>query len=61
LGNSPAFQSRLKRPITRAKIMEIVIRIPGLIELFAGAAISVDHGSKNNTLKISYRNVLPTP
>lgn len=33
--------------------MEIVIRIPGLIDPFAGAAISVDHGSKNNTMKIS--------
>jgi hypothetical protein len=33
--------------------MEIVIRIPGLIDPFAGGAISVDHGSKNNTMKIS--------
>jgi len=33
--------------------MEIVIRIPGLMDPFAGGAISVDHGSKNNTMKIS--------
>ena len=33
--------------------MEIVIRIPGLIDPFVGGAISVDHGSKNNTMKIS--------
>jgi hypothetical protein len=37
----------------RAKTIEIVIRIPGLIELFAGASISVQHGSKNNAMKIS--------
>jgi hypothetical protein len=53
LGKNPAFQNTLKRPITRAKIMEIVIRIPGLIDPFVGPAISVEHGSKNNTMKIS--------
>jgi hypothetical protein len=53
LGKNPAFQNTLKRPMTRAKIMDIVIRIPGLIDPFGGAAISVEHGSKNNTMKIS--------
>jgi hypothetical protein len=31
----------------------MVIRIPGLIDPFVGLAISVQHGSKNNTMKIS--------
>jgi hypothetical protein len=52
LGKNPAFHNILKRPILRAKTIEIVIRIPGLIELFVGDAISVE-SSKNNTMKIS--------
>ena len=52
MGKNPAFHNTLKRPIIRAKTIEIVIRIPGLIELFVGGAISVE-SSKNNTMKIS--------
>ena len=52
MGKNPAFHNTLKRPILRAKTIEIVIRIPGLIELFVGDAISVE-SSKNNTMKIS--------
>jgi hypothetical protein len=51
LGKKPPFQNKLKRPIIRAKTIEIVIRIAGLIEPLS--AISVEHGSKNNTMKIS--------
>ena len=53
MGNNPPFHNILKRPITRANRIEIVIRIPGLIDPFVGGAISVEHGSKNNTMKIS--------
>ena len=53
MGKNLPFQNILKRPIIRAKTIEIVIRIPGLIEPSAGGAISVQHGSKNNAMKIS--------
>jgi len=43
-----AFHNNEKRPIKRANTIDIVIRIPGLIEfLVEGAAISVQTNSKN--------------